>query len=170
MNLRLLGAALVVTGCGAVGFSIAAGYRREERALQALLFALEHMICELRYRMTALPELCAGAGKQAGGLVGGVLVRLSQLLAQQAFPDPDGCMEAALENCPKLPQTVRRNLELLGNRLGRFDAVGQLQGLESVKELVQRDLTGLRSGLDGKLRACRTLGLCAGVALAILLI
>ena len=170
MNLRLMGAILVVAGCGAVGFSVAAGYRREEQALQRLLQALEIMICELRYRNTALPELCAMAAQQVGGGIGGVLARLSQLLTQQVFPDPAGCMASAIAQWPKLPDAPRRELQLLGTSLGRFDAQGQLQGLESVKELVQRDLAGLRSGLEGQLRACRTLGLCAGAALAILLI
>lgn len=170
MNLRILGAVLVVAGCGGFGFAVAAGYRREERAMQMLIRAIDYMICELRYRMTALPELCILSSQQCTGPVRTALAQVSALLSRQACPDAAGCMEAALASSVKLPEAAKRNLRLLGASLGRFDAQGQLQGLESVKELAQRDLAGLRSGLEGKLRSCRTLGLCAGAALAILLI
>lgn len=170
MNLRIIGAALVIAGCAAVGFSIAAGYRREEQALQSLILAIEYMICQLRYGRTALPELCAGAADGSTGQVKAVLTELSRRLSGQSSDDAQGCMAQALEAVPKLPEAVQRNLRILGTNLGRFDAEGQLRGLQSVEELAQRDLAGLRCGLDGRIRACRTLGLCAGAAIAILIV
>lgn len=170
MTLRLIGAALVVCGCGAMGFSVANGYRREERALQMLIRALEYMISQLRYQHSALPELCRGAAESCTGTVRSVLEDLAGQLSAQICADAGSCLASVVASYEKLPETVKRNLLLLGQTLGRFDAAGQLSGLESVKELASRDLSGLRSGLEEKLRACRTLGLCAGAALAILLI
>ena len=55
--LRLMGAALLVGGCGAVGFSAAGRLARRVGVLRALLGALEGMERELAFRLTPMPEL-----------------------------------------------------------------------------------------------------------------
>ena len=55
MNYRWIGAVLVIAGCGGFGFSIAAGYKREESTLRQLIQALNTMEWELSYRLTPLP-------------------------------------------------------------------------------------------------------------------
>ena len=69
-----------------------------------------------------------------------------------------------------MPEAAKRNLLLLGKTLGRFDLTGQLSGIESVIQLCRRDLDGLLSNQDVRLRSYRTLGICAGIALVILFI
>jgi len=170
MQLRMMGVAMIIVGCGSFGFSIANGYRREVRMLNMLSRIMEDMICQLRYRMTALPELFLLASDGCRGQLHQILALVAQNLQAQSYPDAAGCMESALAAVPGLPESVKRNLQILGEGMGRFDAVGQLSCMESVKQLAMRDLAGLSSGLDGKVRACRTLGLCTGAALAILLI
>lgn len=170
MNMRMIGAMLIVAACGAVGFSIAAAHRRGEQALQQLIGALDFMVCELQYRMTPLPQLVRMAAKESQGVIGNALWFLAQELEQQISPDAASCMAAAVERTQKLPDAARRNLLLLGSSLGRFDLQGQLSGLESVKQLCKRDLDGLLGNRDVRLRSYQTLGICAGVALVILFI
>ena len=55
--LRLMGAVLLVGGCGAVGFSAAGRLARRVEVLRALLGALEGMERELSFRLTPMPEL-----------------------------------------------------------------------------------------------------------------
>ena len=57
MILKWIGVALVVAGCGSVGFKISANHRKEEKALRQLIGILDYMECELQYRLTPLPEL-----------------------------------------------------------------------------------------------------------------
>lgn len=170
MTLRIFGAILVIAGCAGVGFSVAAAHRREEYALQQLINAARFMACELQYQMCALPELCCDAAHTADGVVSDVFERLSAELGQQISPDAATCMEAAVTATPRLPEAAKRNLLLMGQSLGRFDLTGQLSGLESMCQLAQRDLDGLHTNRDVRLRSYQTLGLCAGIALAILFI
>ena len=65
--MRILGALLICVGCGGMGLWIAWGYRQEEKMLRMLQVALETVACQLRYRMTALPELCALAADVCTG-------------------------------------------------------------------------------------------------------
>lgn len=170
MNYPLLGAALVVTGCGGFGFSMAAEHLAMERDLQRFLKILGFMENQLEYRLTPLPELCRQAGKEAGGRLGRVFSDLARELDWQSAPDAAGCMAAALGKNRDLPGKLRMCLLSLGQTLGRFDLPGQLQGLEQEKETCQNLLETLRADRGNRLRSYGTLGLCAGAALAILLL
>lgn len=170
MDIKWIGAILIVLGCGGFGFSMAAAHRREEYDLRQLIAALDYMECELQYRMTPLPDLCNAAGREIGGQAGTVLLRLSEELNQQVSPDVAACMENVLRNADSLSGHTLENLKLLGNSLGRFDLKGQLSGLESVRGACRQDLAHLSQNRENRLRSYQTLGLCAGAALAILLI
>lgn len=168
MNLKFIGAAFIIAGCGGVGFSMAATHRREEKALRQLIRALDYMGCELQYRLTPLPELCRCAASESGGAVSQALLYLAVELESQVAPDAASCMNVALSRTRGLPQRARKNLQLLGSSLGKFDLQGQLTGLEAARKQCRRELEELSRDRDVRLRSYQTLGLCAGSALAIL--
>lgn len=168
MELKIMGAVLVVAGCGGFGFLLAANHRREERALRQLLSALDYMSCELQYHLTPLPELCRQASREASGCIGRVLAALSLELEDQISPEVSSCMRSALAKTKDIPGTAEGCLRLLGSSLGRFDLDGQIKGLESVRAACRRELEALSRNRDERLRSYQTLSLCAGAALAIL--
>ena len=170
MSYKWIGAILVVAACTLVGYSMAASYRMEERILHQLIGALDYMACELQYRMTPLPELCRQAGKEKQGIIGKVFTELAGQLESGIQPDVDQCMHHALNAAQNLPGKSREALELLGKSLGRFDIDGQLKGLESVRSFCRREAEKLAVGKDNRLRSYKTLGICAGAALAILFV
>ena len=168
--LKLFGALMVLFGCGAIGFSLAASYRHQEQSLLQLIHVLEYMISDLQYRLTPLPELCANASQNSCGCVRKVLQQLRTELDKQVIPDVAACMKASLTIQSPLPERLFKCMELLGETLGRFDLQGQLQGLESVKKDTEFELEQLRRNQDVRLRNYRTLGICAGAALVVLLL
>ena len=139
MTIRIVGAALLILGCGSVGFQMAAAHMREERILRQLLRLLDYMECELQYHLTPLPELCRQAAEQEAGVLKGVFLRLAEELDNQMS-------------------------------LGKFDLQGQIRGLEGLRGECRRELKMLEAGRASRLREYKTLGLCAGAALAILFI
>lgn len=170
MDIKWLGAVLVVGGCGGFGFSIASAHRRQDRLLRQLLRLLKQMEWELRYRLTALPELCRLASQEAEGMLKKVFQDLYRELSWQSAPETAACMGIVLRRNPDLPPKLRKALKHLGAVLGRFDLQGQLQGLQSVQEEIQRSLQDGGKEQEQRLRSYQTLGLCAGLALAILLV
>ena len=120
--------------------------------------------------MPELPELCRITAMQASGPVKDLFLCLEEELKRQVSADAGYCMEAAIKKSDKLPHSVRKNLSLLGKSLGRFDLQGQLSGILSVTQLCRRDLDGIMCNQDVRLRSCRTLGICAGIALVIIFI
>lgn len=170
MMLRFLGALLVLGAGGAVGFSIAAQERREQRQLEDFARSLDMMGQELRCNLTPLDNLLQLAAAQTGGMVANIYHAAAQALQRQAGPDVQACMAAALESCPEAPKQLRELFEHLGRTLGKFDLPGQLAGLRHVHQQCMRRLDALRHGQAERHRSYRILGLCAGGALAILLI
>ena len=169
MSVKWFGAILIVLACGGCGFSMAASHLVQERAVHALISALEFMESELQYRLTPLPELCDCVGSVIRGQVGDVFMKVSQQLQLQTASDVASCMAATVADSP-LDGAVRKHLLTLGETLGRFDLDGQLRGIESVKLECQRTLEELTKHREARLRSYQTLGLCAGAALVILYI
>lgn len=161
---------MIIAACGLVGFSMAAACRREEKALRRLMAAMDHMACELQYRLTPLPELCRKVGREPLSFVDQIFIKLASELEAQICPDVESCMCAAMAAAGELPRRVREAFCLLGISLGRFDLEGQLRGLEEVRSYCGRELEGMSANRDNRLRGYQTLGLCAGAALAILLV
>ncbi len=170
MNVKIIGAILVVAGCGGLGFLMAWNYKRDISSLRRLIGALEYMACELEYRLTPLPELCRKTAELQSGCVKTVFVNLSRALDSQIAPDVSFCMSAALEKIPDMPKQTAAAFRCLGNSLGHFDLAGQLRGLESVRENCLMEVKELENNRSQRTRSYQTLGLCAGAALAILFI
>jgi len=170
MNIRWIGAVLIIAGSGGFGFAMASAYRREEKSLKQLLIMLDYMCCELEFRRTPLPELCRKLASQGNGAVHRVFFGLAQELDRQIAPDAACCMEVILQKAIDVPKRTKVALEAMGRSLGAFDISGQLLQLNAVEESCRKELERLQSGKEDRLRNYQTLGLCAGAAVAILLI
>ena len=170
MGYKWIGAILIMASCSGCGFAIAAGKRREEQLLYQLIGILQFLEADLQYRLTPLPELCRLAAGETRGILRTVFLNLYRELKWQKLPDAGSCMYAAIQRSGEIPQTVRRLLVQLGHTLGRFDLPGQLQGIQSVRKRSEETLDAIRKNRDERLRSYQTLGICAGAALAIILI
>ena len=170
MEYKWIGAVLIMGSCGYCGFAIAAGKRREERLMGQLLLLLNFMEQELQYRLTPLPDLCRMAAGETRGLLRDVFIHLYRELNWQKLPDAGSCMYAAIQRSGEIPPSVRRLLVQLGHTLGKFDLPGQLQGIQSVRKRCETSLDAVHKNRDEQLRCYRTLGICSGAALAIVLI
>ena len=169
MSIKWIGTAIILLACGGFGFKLAAACRQQARELQELISILELLSCELRYRSTPLPELCLVAVKAGKGSVSKLFISLHRELERQIAPDAGCCMNAAVaSSC--LSQPVKQYLLELGRTLGRFDLEGQLQQICFLKENAAQLLDKLTKGQAERVRSYQTLGLCAGAALAILLL
>lgn len=169
MSLKLIGAMFIVFGCSGAGFTLAANHRKMESAFCQLIAALDYMECELQYHMTPLPELCRQTSGAVSGIVGKVFGQLAEELNRQISPEVRSCMDVSVANFRDLPEQVGLILRELGKTLGRFDLPGQLRGIGSARRNCRRALEQLERNRELRLRSYQTLGVCAGAALAILL-
>lgn len=168
--MKIVGSLMMIVGCWAVGYGMCSSHRRQIRAMEQLLLALEWMQWELNCNMPVLSRLCRGASQQCSGSVSAVLRKLAEELEGQIVPHPAACMMAAMNAVPGLPAAAGEQLSLLGQSLGCFDLQGQLSALEAAGQRCGLVLEGLRRKQQEKAGNFQTLGICAGVALVILLL
>ena len=170
MGYKWIGALLIIGSCSGCGFAIAAGKRREQLLLSQLLDVLRFLENELQYRLTDLPELCRLAAANTGGDLGRVFAHLNRELNSRTLPDAGSCMYAAIQHTGDIPARVRRLLVQLGNGLGQFDLPGQLSAIRAAGKRCGESLEAVRKNREERLRSYQTLGVCAGAALAVILI
>ena len=167
---KILGAVLILAGCGGFGMMICMSYKREEELLKQLIHALNYIQCELQFRMIPLPELCAQASTGCRGRISQYFKLLSEELSCQASPDVCGCITAAKDSVGKFPERVDKVLDILAMSLGQFDVQGQLQALETARSHCKAAMDSMEDNRDMRLRSYQTLGICVGAALVILLV
>lgn len=170
MQPKVFGIVLIIVGSWYLGHMLCLKYAEEIKTLGQLLSVLEFMKCELPYKMTPLSQLCREASVEATGELNQFLSELVLELDAQIQPDASHCVAAALLRCNRLPSISKAYLQEFGITLGRFDLTGQLTGIDSVHNKVRKNLDALEKNKQMRIRSCRTLCLCAGAALAILLI
>ena len=167
---KLLGAILILAGCGGFGLSICVSYKREEEMLRQLAGALDYMQYELRFRMTPLADLTYRTSKACKGKVSQFFEGLSVELNRQSAPDVSSCIQAAMGTTGNWSDGVGKCLEVFAMSLGQFDVNGQLESIETARELCTNQLKAMEENQSVRLRSYQTLGLCAGAALVILLV
>lgn len=170
MNYQWMGAALVIAGCGGFGFAMASEYLRESRTLRQLVSAMDYMACELQFSAAPLPQICGQIGRESAGPVGRVFRSLQLALEEDSGGSVALCMDKVLTEAGNLTGRPEKYCRLLGNSLGRFDLQGQLNALESLRTQCRRELEEMDKARENRVREYQTLGLCAGAALAIILI
>ncbi len=169
MNLKILGICAVILGCGGFGFRMASCHRTDEKYIRQLLAVLDQIQCELEYRLTPLPELCRIASENCSGNLRKLFKNLCHELDRQIAPDAQCCMNAAVVNS-ELSRKMKALLRELGRSLGSFDLSGQIRGIDAVRRQAMDALQESVRNRDVRIRSYQTLGLCAGAALAILLL
>ena len=170
MDLKLFGALLIIAASGAVGYCVVSSYHRQERVLRDMLRMIDYMECELEYRLTPLPQLCRQAAGECSGDLGRVLIHFADELDAQVCPDTERCMQAAVLKSGKMTATTAECVLELGRSVGRFDLHGQLKGLSALRNICERKLSALENNKDARLQSYQALGICAGAAIAVLLI
>lgn len=168
MYIKIIGAFLIVACCGGYGIKLAATHRREVQLLHELLRILDVMQSELEYRLTPIPQLCKVCAEDAGALKF-IFLLVADKLEKQETCDASAAMALTLQENKNFPPITAGQLRNLGQTLGRFDLQGQIRGFSQCAKDCAHKLNELESNQQQRLRSYRTLGFCAGAALAILL-
>ncbi len=170
--MKLLGILFVVISASSVGWSLSMSVRRRCQVLSQLLSSLRYMKSELSFRSTPLPQTFAAMAEGAEGSVQSYFSVISSEMTQKCWLRPRTAMEMAAVRLTELPagDPARQVLRELGNGLGKFDLESQLQEIDTALFRLEE----LRKHADGertlRCKTYQTLGVCAGLALAILLI
>ena len=167
---KIIGAVMIMTGCGIFGFWVSARHRREIRLLKQFIWSLDYMVCQLNCYLTPLPDLFRQTAQQQNGVLANLYSRIADELDMQIIPEVSCCIKSVLEQTNNLPESICEGFTLLGNTSGHFDLDGQLKLLATIRIDCQTKLDKISDGAEARMRCYQTLGLCMGAALAIIFV
>ena len=170
MNVKLIGSVLIVISCAFVGFQMAAMHRRETNTIKQIITVMEYMEAELIYRHTPLPELCSSAAERSSGMLRDIFMSFSKAFTDHTSSNGENCVKEVLDQFTQFPEVCKKLLLQFGGTVGIFDLNGQVDALKAVKQECHRQLAVRQENQEIRLRSYQTLGICAGAALAIILI
>lgn len=169
MIIRILGAIFVFFSCGGFGIRIAAGYRNSIKEMRQLIGILTMMESELAYRRLPLEPLCRSLSTKCSGSISVALLHLADALERNNEPDAAECVHYAIAETKIMPELVKDGFKILGVTLGMFDAEEQIKQIRFAKSECLNLLQIYTQTKQPHIQSCQTLGLCAGAAMAILL-
>lgn len=171
--LKGIGALCIILSASAVGFGFAGNIRRQARQTAALVEALGYLKSEILYRRTALPQALETLGQNVSDpAVAALFARCAELLTQNRTLGVPPAFRAALAQTRglMLPVQAQQTLLTLSLSLGQFDLEGQSRALELAAERLSAQLRTLEQGKTVRCRSYATIGICAGMALAVILL
>ncbi len=167
--LRIIGVLFVVCGAAGAGAATALGVRFSLNAARQLCSALERMKNEIDYCRTPLPALMELLSKDPGPL-SPLFAQMAGQLALRQEASVNAIVRKSLAAVPALPGPVRQILLDLAPGLGRYDVDGQLRAIDLASAQARALFEQYRAEQRGRIRSCCTLGLCAGLAIAIMVL
>lgn len=168
---KWFGAALVTAACGTAGLGFAAATRTALRQLAAWITALECLDSEARCRMTPLPEVFAQLAQNGERAVAAFFAVCAETMRRDRTLGVPLVFRQALEQTRGLELTgqTRQTLLNLAVSLGRFDLEGQSRAIALAVDRLRQEQRTLQAGAAARCRSYETIGVCAGLALAVIL-
>lgn len=168
--IRWMGALLLSAGSAALGLGAIAHLDGRVRDLRELAAGLSAMSRALTARLAPLDEMLAAAAESTKGRAQSFFKLCAQTLDGPCPERFDRLWEAALEIAPlRLEEGDMMILRRLGTVLGRYDGDCQTAALEEAAQQMEQLLDEAKEQKGQLGRVYGTMGVSAGLLLAILL-
>ena len=145
--------------------------RRQQAQTLALIDALLRIRHELQYRLTPLPEIFAALGGSRNREIAEFFSRLAALLSSaQTCTVGYACRQALAQTRGlSLSSAARGTILSLFDSLGRYDLEGSVQALDLALSRLREEVKALQNSAAARCRTYLTLGVCTGLAAAVIL-
>lgn len=173
MWVKLLGCAMIVAAGTGIGFSLAGRFSERPRQLGQLIGCLTALGAHISYATLPLSEAVAWAARGLESPVGGFFRLTAAILANRGWLSPRDAFEEALAEGGRhlvLEQPEREILLQLGTNLGATGREEQQKYLAMVLEELRRYEQEALRLKEQNVKMYRYLGICGGLAVAILFV
>lgn len=166
--MKLIGIVFIIMTTGSMGFRIAGAYRKQCETLRQLLAALQILRNEIAFCGTPLPKAFAMMAIPCNGILEKILSNVAREMDRHVWMSPTAALEKHASAQINEP-FVTILMEML-SRFGSYDVQAQLQSVDWARMQCEERLCLLEQERTQKGKVYETLGICAGVAVSILLI
>ena len=170
--LKMIGIVMVIFGASGTGFSMAWRIRHTTAVMQQLRNSLSQLRNEISYRKTPLPELLRLLAVSSRGEVAALWNLVADGVYRRQEDSFGKIMRSSLNtvDAAAFSGPGRQILQVLGDGMGTYDVEGQVRAITLAETRLQDLLNQTQAEQSGRMRSYCTLGVCAGLAIAILAI
>ncbi|HET7627508.1 MAG TPA: stage III sporulation protein SpoIIIAB [Bacillales bacterium] len=167
-----LGALCIIAATTSIGFRWAKRYSERPAQLRQMKAALQALEAEIMYGLTPLGEACAHLARQTREPVSGLFAAFADELANGSSDARTAWETALSENWPRtaLGRPEREVLKQFGSTLGQHDPLQQQKQIRLALTHLEREEAEARDEQRRNEQMIKSLGLLAGLLLALLLI
>ena len=166
--MKTLGIIFIMVSAVSAGIRIGSVLKSKCMHLQYLLDALLLFKNELTYSAKPLPELCAVISNSAQGNVKEMFADISDQMQNNRWLSFKTALEHALNRYPD--DTSEETLLELASSIGQYDLQAQIGGIDLAMIRIRQLLRSMESERSMKSKTYKTLSICAGLAVVILLL
>lgn len=166
--MRLAGIVFIMVSAISVGARVAAILRKRCTHMRQLLRALQLLKNELLFAVVPLPKAFSIMSASAEGSLSMLFRDVSQRMEENRWMSPKTAMEKSLDT---YPDDVSGDILLeLSGKLGKYDLDAQVMSIDFAMERTQKLLNCMEEERSVKSKTYKTLSICAGMAIVILLL
>lgn len=158
----------IVLSAGSVGFGMACSVKKKIGILRQMVRALQLLRNEIAFCGTPLPQAFALMAASCEGLLGQQFEAIAKTMDKHPWMTAAEAMRQSKSVIQDL--TVESLLNELTEGLGKYDLEAQLQAISFAKNRTDTLLLQAEQEQNSKSKLYETLGICAGLSIAILLI
>jgi len=169
--IRWLGFVMIVGGASAAGILMATGVKRSLILYQQSIAALVYMKNEIEFQLTPIDKIAFELGNRLDAPLSSVFRALySAIHFVPGIPLGLQMQHALAQTTQSFPLELKRTLTSLFDLLGKQDMLAQIRAINLAEERLNQEIQRLNAEKKERTRAYRTIGMCAGLALAVILI
>lgn len=173
MWLKIMGSLMIITVGTAIGFGLARQLSERPRQIRQIIGCIAALKSYISYVATPLPEALLNCAKGTEGPIAEFFKRLANTLEENGWMTPQEAITQALidgKGQLTLENPEREILSVLGANLGGTGREDQQEYLNMVLKQLEHVEKEAVKQREQNARMYRYLGICAGLAVVILLI
>lgn len=165
--MKYLGIVFVLISSATVGFQMAESLKNKCSLLRCFLESLNVLEREIAICGTPLPQAFARMAGSSNGVLAEIYSETAKSMDRNPWVTPYDAVRTAVSDREDL---LCQLLLPLFQKLGKYDTDAQKQAVEAARRDTETVLEKLTEECHIKSRTYRTLGICTGLAVAILLV
>lgn len=173
MLIKIINSCVIIIASALIGRELAKNYVNRTKALSTLQGALSRLETEIVHYSTRLPEAMIRIGEAVDGAAGRLFHLTGLLLMEKNGTTVSDAWSSSIEQLKGLLSLKREDLDILkrfGDQLGSSDKEGQVKFIKLTSLQLHEEELNARALRDKYEKMYHSLGLLAGIALAVILL
>lgn len=170
---KLLGAILIISSCSSFGFYRKMQFLRRVKALESSIYMLKIIRREIGFNCIKMTELVGFLMKNTNAPLNKIFIQMNRKICESNFCNFEQEWRESFVNFGESVGFLQKDIEILsniGSVLGKFDVNEQINALDYFEKMLEENFLIAKNQNTIDANITRTVAICLGIIIAIVLI